>query len=305
MENSIGQKRDILTKLKITKEMFRISEPFHDYARYREMLASVKAQIETLTGILTRQELHNLLPAGAAQNAVDCVLWDVEAKATGKRVWELVGLASPIPLITTFTISLNTPEKMRTQVQRNCSRPLLKTKRETPNDMPRLEAVCQGAPLSDIIVDANEGWDAETYAELARDLLRLGVKLVEQPFPAENDEARLEMERPVPICADESCHDRTSLSKLTRKYDMVNINPKKAGGLSEAILLRDEARRLVYEIMVGCMVGSSPAMALATLISQGAMISDLDGPLLLAEDRDIPLIYDEQDGHPPEAALWG
>ena len=132
--------------------------------------------------------------------------------------------------------------------------------------------------------------NAETYAELARDLLRLGVKLVEQPFPAENDEALLEMERPVPICANESCHDRTSLSKLTRKYDTLNINPKKTGGLSEAILLRDEARRLFYGIMVGFMVESCLAMAPTTLISQGAMITDLDGPLLLAEDRDIPLM---------------
>ena len=194
---------------------------------------------------------------------------------------------------------------MRTQAQRNCFRILFKIKLGTPDDMPRLEAVRQGAPLSDLIVDANEGWNAETYTELAPDLLRLGVKLVEQPLPAENDEALLEIERPLPICADESCHDRTSLSKLTNKYDMVNIKLDKAGGLSEAFLLRDEARSLGYGIMVGCMVGSSLAMAPATLISQGAMITDLDGPLLLAEDRDIPLIYDEQGVHPPESALWG
>lgn len=320
-------------KLKITKEVFQISEPFtisrgsrkvahvltveakHNgikgfgeavpYARYGETLTSVKSQIESLPDIFTRKELHDLLPAGSARNAVDCALWDVEAKTAGKRVWELAGLTSPIPVITAFTISLDTPENMRTQAQRNCFRPLLKIKLGTPDDMPRLEAVRQGAPLSDLIVDANEGWNAETYTELAPDLLRLGVKLVEQPLPAENDEALLEIERPLPICADESCHDRTSLSKLTNKYDMVNIKLDKAGGLSEAFLLRDEARSLGYGIMVGCMVGSSLAMAPATLISQGAMITDLDGPLLLAEDRDIPLIYDEQGVHPPESALWG
>ena len=181
---------------------------------------------------------------------------------------------------------------------------MLKTKLETPDDMPHHEAVRQDAPLSDIIVDASEGWNAETYAELAPDLLRLGIKLVEQPLPVENDEALLKMERTVPICADESCHDRTSLSKLNTKYDIVNIKLDKAGGLSEAILLRDEARRLGYGIMVGCMLGSSLAMALATLISQVAMITDLDGPLLLAEDRNIPLIYDEQGVHPREAP-WG
>ena len=306
--------------MKITKEVFQISEPFtisrgsrklahvltvqakHNgvkghgeavpYARYGETLTSVKAQIETLTNIFTRKELRDLLPAGSARNAVECALWDVEAKATSKSVWELAGLASPIPLITTFTISLDTQEKMRTQAQSNCFRPLLKTKLETPDDMPRLGACRQGAPLSVNIVDANDGWNAETYAELAPDLLRLEITVAEQTLPVENAEAQLEMERLLPICADESCHDRTSLSKLNSEYYIMNIKLDKAGGLSEAILLRDEARRLDYGIMVGCILGSCLEMAPATLISQGAMITDLDGPLLLAEDRDIPLIYD-------------
>ena len=320
-------------KLTINQDVFRISEPFTisrgsrieahvltveailndvkgfgesvPYARYGETLQSVKAQIETLPETFTRNELQDLLPAGAARNAVDCALWDVEAKKAGKRVWDLAGLALPIPVITAFTLSLDTPEKMRAQAQKNCFRPLLKIKLGTPDDMPRLEAIRQGAPSSDIIVDANEGWNAKIYADLAPHLLRLGVKLVEQPLPAENDEALLEMARPVPVCADESCHDRKSLSKLTSKYDVVNIKLDKTGGLSEAILLRDEAIRLGYGIMVGCMLGSSLSMAPATLIAQGAMITDLDGPLLLAEDRNIPLIYDEQGIHPPKASLWG
>jgi L-alanine-DL-glutamate epimerase-like enolase superfamily enzyme len=275
------------------------------YARYGESLESVTDQIKGLPADVTRQALYNLLPAGAARNAVDCALWDIEAKRAGKRVWELAGLSAPTPEITAYTLSLDTPEAMQAQASEHAFRPLLKIKLGTPDDMPRLEAVRRGAPKSTIIVDANEGWSAEVYADLAPHLVRLGVALVEQPVPAGEDDALLGMERPVPVCADESAHDTASLPKLRGKYDVVNIKLDKTGGLTEALALRDAALAEGYKVMVGCMVGSSLAMAPATLVAQGALITDLDGPLLLAEDRDEPLTFDAAGVHPPSATLWG
>lgn len=275
------------------------------YARYNETAASVSAQIESLPDEFDRQGLYELLPAGAARNAVDCALWDLEAKQSGQRVWQLAGLPAPGPEITAYTLSLDSPENMRAQAAEHAHRPLLKIKLGTPDDMPRLEAVRAGAPRADIIVDANEGWSAEVYAYLAPHLLRLGVKLVEQPLPAADDDALLGLQRPVPVCADESAHDRASLKHLAGKYDVVNIKLDKTGGLTEALALKREALAQGFEVMVGCMVGSSLAMAPATLVAQGALITDLDGPLLLAEDRAHPLQFDAAGVHPPTAALWG
>ena len=275
------------------------------YARYGETLDSVTAEIEGLPDAFTRAELYDLLPAGAARNAVDCALWDLEAKQTGKRVWELAGLAAPGPEITAYTLSLDTPENMQVQAAVHAHRPLLKIKLGTPDDMPRLEAVRAGAPGARIIVDANEGWSAAVYADLAPHLVRLGVSLVEQPLPAGEDDALIGMKRPVPVCADESCHDRGSLARLKGKYDVVNIKLDKTGGLTEALALRAAALAEGYEVMVGCMVGSSLAMAPATLVAQGAKVVDLDGPLLLAEDREDALIFDAAGVHPPTAKLWG
>jgi L-alanine-DL-glutamate epimerase-like enolase superfamily enzyme len=275
------------------------------YARYNETLDSVAAEIASLHSDVTREALQGLLPAGAARNAVDCALWDLEAKQAGKRVWELAGLPAPRPEITAYTLSLAAPEEMREQAAKNAHRPLLKIKLGTPDDMARLEAVRAGAPDARIIVDANEGWSADVYADLAPHLVRLGVDLVEQPLPAGEDDALIGMERPVPVCADESCHDRTSLPKLKGKYDVVNIKLDKTGGLTEALKLREAALAEGYKVMVGCMVGSSLAMAPATLVAQGAMVTDLDGPLLLAEDRDCPLRFDDAGVHGPDAALWG
>ncbi|MEJ1991906.1 MAG: dipeptide epimerase [Maritimibacter sp.] len=275
------------------------------YARYNETLESVTAEIEALPASFTRQELQSLLPAGAARNAVDCALWDLEAKRAGKRVWELAGLPAPSPEITAYTLSLAEPEAMRAQAAKNAHRPLLKIKLGTPDDMGRLEAVRAGAPRSRIIVDANEGWSAEVYADLAPHLLRLGVELVEQPLPAGDDASLIGMERPIPVCADESCHDRASLAGLKGKYDVVNIKLDKTGGLTEALALREAALAEGYKVMVGCMVGSSLAMAPAVLVAQGAMVTDLDGPLLLAQDRDHALTFDAAGVHAPDAALWG
>ncbi|MGC1506008.1 MAG: N-acetyl-D-Glu racemase DgcA [Sulfitobacter sp.] len=275
------------------------------YARYGETLESVTAQIEGLGGNVTRAGLYDFLPAGAARNAVDCALWDLEAKQAGKRVWELAGLAAPRPEITAYTLSLADPAVMQAQAEKNAFRPLLKIKLGTPDDMPRLEAVRAGAPKSTIIIDANEGWSAAVYADLAPHLVRLGVALVEQPLPAGEDDALIGMARPVPVCADESAHDCSTLSKLKGKYDVVNIKLDKTGGLTEALRLRTAALAEGYDVMVGCMVGSSLAMAPATLVAQGVKVVDLDGPLLLGEDREHALKFDDEGVHPPVAALWG
>lgn len=274
------------------------------YARYGETLENVTQLIESVKGPVNREGLYTL-PAGAARNALDCALWDLECKKTGKRAWELAGLPKPGPEITAYTLSLAEPAEMQAQAAKNAHRPLLKIKLGTPDDMARLEAVRAGAPKSTIIVDANEGWSAEVYADLAPHLVRLGVALVEQPLPAGDDDALIGMERPVPVCADESAHDCSTLSKLKGKYDVVNIKLDKTGGLTEALRLREAALAEGYKVMVGCMVGSSLAMAPATLVAQGAMVTDLDGPLLLAEDRDVPLVFDADGVHPPSAALWG
>ncbi|KEO57454.1 hypothetical protein DT23_05125 [Thioclava indica] len=275
------------------------------YARYGESLESVTAQIESLPAGITRAELQEALPAGAARNAVDCALWDWEAKRAGKPVWELAGLARPEPLITAYTLSLDTPEAMRASAAAQAHRPLLKIKLGTPDDLPRLRAVREGAPEARIIIDANEGWQMETFLDLQAELHALGVVLVEQPLPAAGDEALSGIERLVPICADESCHDRESLAHLRGKYDVINIKLDKTGGLTEALALRALARSEGFDVMVGCMVGSSLAMAPAALVAQGADFVDLDGPLLLAEDRSAALHYKGSEMDPPEPELWG
>ena len=273
------------------------------YARYGETLDSVTAQIEGFTGAWA--DLPGALPAGAARNALDCAFWDHAAKAAGVRVWDLLKLPAPRPEITAYTLSLDTPDAMQVQAAQNAARPLLKIKLGTPDDMARLEAVRRGAPDSRIIVDANEGWSAEVYADLAPHLIRLGVQMVEQPMPAGADDMLGEIARPLPVCADESCHDCTSLPALRGKYDMVNIKLDKTGGLTEALALKGDSIAQGYGVMVGCMVGSSLAMAPATILAQGVAFTDLDGPLLLAEDRDEPLIFDAAGVHAPTAGLWG
>jgi L-Ala-D/L-Glu epimerase len=275
------------------------------YARYGESLDSVADQIRALPPDLTRATLQELMLPGAARNAVDCALWDLEAKRAGKPAWQIAGLARPGPQLTAYTLSLDTPKEMRAQAAANRHRPILKIKLGGEGDMARLEAVRDGAPRARIIVDANEGWTPESYAALAPALVRLGVEMVEQPLPAGADEALAHMPRPLPVCADESCHDRASLPALRGRYDMVNIKLDKTGGLTEALALRDAARLDGFRIMVGCMVGSSLAMAPAVLVAQGAAVTDLDGPLLLARDRAHPLQYDDRGVHPAAPELWG
>lgn len=280
------------------------------YARYGESMDSVSAQVESVEGAIMagagRIDLLDLLPAGAARNAVDAAMWDWEAKSAGKPAWSLAGMTEPQAVTSAFTLSLGTPASMEEAATRAATRPLLKIKLGGgAEDIARIEAVRRGAPNAQIIVDANEGWSVAEYHALAPVLLNLGVTMVEQPFPAGDDDALLGMDRPLPVCADESCHDRASLPALKGKYDMVNIKLDKTGGLTEALALRDAARAEGYAVMVGCMVGTSLAMAPAVLVAQGAELIDLDGPLLLAEDRIPPLEFNGSVLTPPVSALWG
>jgi L-alanine-DL-glutamate epimerase-like enolase superfamily enzyme len=267
--------------------------------------ATIMGQAPAIASGMDRLALQETLPPGAARNALDCAFWDLEAKRAGAPVWQLAGLAEPKPLITAYTLSLDTPEAMRAKAAENAHRPLLKIKLGTPDDLPRLRAVREGAPQARLVIDANEGWSGADYAKLAPDLVGLGVELVEQPLPAGDDGALAGLDRPLPVCADEACHGLASLPGLAGRYDMINIKLDKTGGLTEAIALRDAARAEGYGIMVGCMLGSSLAMAPAILVAQGADVVDLDGPLLLAADRPAGLTYDTAGVHPPSPELWG
>lgn len=275
------------------------------YPRYGE---TVEAALELITAQppgVTRQALNRTMAPGAARNALDCALWDLEAKTAGLPVWRLAGLTEPKPVEIAFTISLDTPERMRAAAAAQAHRAVLKVKLGTPDDMPRLEAVRAGAPGVRLIVDANEGWTPEVYTDLAPHLLRLGVEMVEQPLPQGADDMLAEIARPLPVCADESAHDAASLSGLVGKYDVVNLKLDKTGGLTEALRAREEARRLGFRVMVGCMVSSSLAMAPAVLVAQGADWSDLDGPADMAQDRAHPVRYDDRCIHPAVPELWG
>ncbi|WP_249977811.1 N-acetyl-D-Glu racemase DgcA [Vreelandella olivaria] len=279
------------------------------YARYGESVKSVMAQIDSMRDALSngmdRLALQSCLPAGAARNALDCAFWDIEAKRAGKPVWELAGIDIPKAEITAFTLSLDTPDIMREKARHYAAWPLLKLKLGGEGDLERLEAVREGAPESRIIVDANEGWDRDAYQSLAPALLALGINMVEQPLPASNDAPLAEIERLLPVCADESCHDRSSLQSLVGRYDMINIKLDKTGGLTEALALKQEALARGFDIMVGCMVGSSLSMAPALLVAQGAAVVDLDGPLLLSRDREHGMRIDADGVRPAVSALWG
>ena len=279
------------------------------YARYGETLESVIVQLQGLEDAiasgLDSDRLQDALAPGAARNALDCAFWDLDAKCSGKRVWELAGLPAPEPLTSAYTLSLDTPEKMQIAAKENASRPLLKLKLAGPEDLQRVEAVRQGAPEAAIIVDANEGWTPQIYTDLAPKLAALGVELIEQPLPAGDDAALGEIARPVPICADESCHDRASLPRLKGLYDIINIKLDKTGGLTEALALKAEAEAQGFGVMVGSMLGTSLSMAPAHLVAQAVDVVDLDGPLLLARDRENPMRFDGSLIHSADAALWG
>jgi len=278
--------------------------------RYAETQDGIVATIEALrgeieTGALDRKTLQAALPAGAARNALDCAFWDLDAKCAGERVWTLAGQPPPAPVTTAYTLSLDTPDRMGAEARANAYRPLLKLKLAGDGDLERVAAVRENAPDAGLIVDANEGWGPDQVRHYVESLAKLHVQLIEQPLPAGADEALADRPRGVPVCADESCHTVADLDRLVRLYDAVNIKLDKAGGLTAALVLRAAARQAGLGVMVGCMVATSLAMAPAMLVAQGADFVDLDGPLLLAKDRDPPLPYDGSLVHPPDAALWG
>ncbi len=279
------------------------------YARYGETIESVQAQLDSVRGAIgegmTRIELQNALPIGTARNALDCAMWDIEAKKANSTVWQLAGLEEPKPVTTCFTLSLEPPEKMLEAATRNRDMPILKIKLGGEGDLERLRAVRQGAPDSQLVIDANEGWSVADYHQMAPAMTELGVALVEQPLPADNDEALLGLDRSLPVCADESCHDRASLEKLHGKYDFINIKLDKTGGLTEALALKAAAEDAGFKIMVGCMVSTSLAMAPGILVAQGAHVVDLDGPLLLAEDRTPAIEFNGATMKPAHSTLWG
>lgn len=279
------------------------------YARYGETIDSVLAEIEAIqpqieAGI-DREQLRQVMKAGAARNAVDCALWDLEAKKAGAPASALAGLADPAPLTTAYTISLGEPEAMAAQTAQYAHRALLKVKVGTTDDASRIRAVRAAAPNSAIILDANEGWTEANLAYHFAVCAESGVALIEQPLPAGHDALLSSIRRPVPVCADESVHKTEDLPKLAGLYDAVNIKLDKTGGLTEALRMRDAARALNLKIMVGCMVGTSLGMAPAVLLAQGADFVDLDGPLLLARDREPGLRYEDSLVFPPLPALWG
>jgi L-alanine-DL-glutamate epimerase-like enolase superfamily enzyme len=279
------------------------------YPRYGESVDGVMAAIEALRwnieSGLSRGALQRLLPAGAARNAIDCALWDLEAKLSGKPVWELAGLAKPKPIVTAYTLSLDTAENMGAAAKANAARPLLKLKLAGPADLDRVRAVHENAPNARLIVDANEAWTQDLFADLAAKVKGLGVELIEQPFPQSADAPLAGLARPVTVCADESCHDRASLAHIAGRYDAINIKLDKTGGLTEALALKEAGRAAGYRLMVGCMLGTSLAMAPALLVAQDAAFVDLDGPLLLARDRAPGLVYNGSQVAPAERSLWG
>ena len=280
------------------------------YARYGESVHSVVDTIEGLRAEIelgmSREALASAAPPGAARNAVDCALFDLEAKRSGRRAWDGLPGGPPGAVVTAYTLSIDEPAAMREAAARHASRPLLKVKLDADRVTERVAAVRAGAPDARIIVDANEAWTADTLAHCLPELARLDVDLVEQPLPAGADEALAAIERSVPVAADESCHTREDVPELAGRYDVVNIKLDKTGGLTGALALREAAQAEGLGIMVGCMLGTSLAMAPALLVAQGARFVDLDGPLLLARDREPGLVY-HPDGRvePPPSDLWG
>jgi L-alanine-DL-glutamate epimerase-like enolase superfamily enzyme len=259
------------------------------YARYDETVDSTVAALEAVRSTVERglaRDAFAALQGKAARNALDCALWDLEAKLTGTPAWRRAGFAELRPLVTAYTLSLDTPAAMAASAEKAAGRPLLKLKLGAPGDVERLVAVRRAVPQARIIVDANEGWTADDLPRMFQACLEAGVELVEQPLPAGDDAVLARLRRPIVVCADESAHDREGLAALVGRYDAVNIKLDKTGGLTEALALAGAARQHDLKIMVGCMLATSLAMAPAMLVGQLADVVDLDGPLLLARDRE-------------------
>ena len=275
------------------------------YKRYGESIESVSKEILSIPLPVNNEKLQTILKHGAARNAIDCALWDLQAKKEGKPVWKLLNLTEPKPAVTAYTISLATPEKMMQEAKKKNNFPILKVKLGSKYDEQCIKAVREGSPNARIIVDANEGWTIETYNYLVPIFKKIGVELIEQPFPSYQDHLLEKLERTIPICADESCHDVESLENLVGLYDFINIKLDKAGGLTEAVNLLNAAKKNGFKIMLGCMVGTSLAMAPALLLSNLSDIVDLDGSLFLKQDRKNHIEYKDFLAFPISKRLWG
>jgi L-Ala-D/L-Glu epimerase len=277
-------------------------------ARYNQSTESVLAQIESIKAEkgLDRYILQTLLPAGAARNALDCALWDLEAKISGKRVWELANVPSVDEVETSFTISLDTAEKMSAAAKVSATSPILKLKLGGDSaDIARVEAVRKAAPAARLLIDANESWSPQHYGQVSPALRQLGVELIEQPFPANSDEVLETLNHLVPVCADESCHTTADLRRLKNRYEIINVKLDKTGGLTEALRLCERARESGFKLLIGCMVCTSLGIGPARLLASSANYVDLDGPLLLARDRDHGLLYASGRIGMPSRELWG
>jgi len=288
--------------------------------RYNQSADLILTQIDSIKAVtnLDRDQLQQLLPPGAARNALDCALWDLEAKISGKRVWQLANIPMVHSIETSFTISLDTPEKMAAAAKANAAafaqgygvprnaHSILKLKLGGDNaDLPRVQAVRDAAPAARLLIDANESWSPAHYRKIVPALKELGVELIEQPFAADADEVLETLDHPVPVCADESCHTSADLPRLTNRYEMINVKLDKTGGLTEALPLCARARESGFKILIGCMVGTSLSMAPARVLASTADYVDLDGPLLLARDRDHGLTYENNRIGLPSRQLWG
>ncbi len=276
--------------------------------RYEQSVESVLAKIESIKveKDLDRQQLQKLLPAGAARNALDCALWDLEVKTCGKRVWELANVPIVPEVRTSFTISLDTPEKMAAAAAVAAELPILKLKLQGDDlDLARVKGVRESAPAARLLLDANESWSPEHYRKIVPEIHELGAELIEQPFPANADEVLETLDHPIPVCADESCHTTADLRRLTNRYEMINVKLDKTGGLTEALRLCDRARDSGFKLLIGCMVCTSLGIAPARLLASNADLVDLDGPLLLGRDREHGLAYTNGRLALPSAQLWG
>ena len=285
---------------------------------YDETIFQTKSQINKIRSRIengiSRIELQSIMPKGAARNALDSALWDLEAKKAGKRIWELSKvlehlqnghLSKPKIVTSVYTLGLDTPKKMGEIAKKHAKRPILKIKLTGDGDLERLFSVRENAPDSRLIIDANEGWEQKHYTCFIPEFLKLGVEMIEQPFPAHKDNLLKKLEHPIPICADESCHDRSDLSRLEGLYEFINIKLDKTGGLTEAINLQREAKSKGFKTMIGCMSSTSLGIAPAFLIAQNANIVDLDAPLYLFNDRPYPIKFELSQIFPPSKNLWG
>jgi L-Ala-D/L-Glu epimerase / N-acetyl-D-glutamate racemase len=277
-------------------------------ARYNQSADSVLAQINSIANVtaLDRDKLRELLPAGAARNAVDCALWDLEAKCCGKRAWQLANIPISDPVETSFTISLDTPARMADVAAAAIDLPILKLKLcGDDQDLARVKAVRAATPSVRLLIDANESWSPRHYRQTVPALKELGVELIEQPFSAGADAVLETLDHLIPVCADESCHTTANLPRLNKRYEAINIKLDKTGGLTGALELYQRARESNFKILIGCMVCTSLSIAPARLLASNAEWVDLDGPLLLARDRDHGLLYQNGRIGMPGPELWG